>query len=152
MQPIGITGENELVFGERRLAACRDLLGWVEIPVRVVRVSSIAAGEYAENEMRKEFTPSERVAILQTIERLKHGGDRRSDQRPDRPDDDKAAKQVGFSSRRTANKAVQVVGKGVPELVAAMDRDEIAIDAGPKVPSRQSDRVGRNGSRHQLPS
>jgi hypothetical protein len=94
------------------------VLGWGEIAVRVVSVSSIAAGEYAENEMRKEFTPSERVAILETIERMNHGGDRRSDQRADLPVDDKAMKQVGFSSRKTANKAVQVVGRGVPELAA----------------------------------
>ena len=31
LQPIGITGDNELVFGERRMRACRDVLGWEEI-------------------------------------------------------------------------------------------------------------------------
>src|SRR5438552_4169540 len=30
---------------------------------------AITAGDYPENEMRKNFTPSERVAILETIER-----------------------------------------------------------------------------------
>jgi hypothetical protein len=38
-------------------------------------VSSIAAGEYAENGLRKDFTPSERVTIMDTIERMKRGGD-----------------------------------------------------------------------------
>lgn len=47
--------------------------GGPEIEVRLVDVSSIAAGEYAENELRKDFTPSERVAILETIERMKEG-------------------------------------------------------------------------------
>ena len=69
MQPVGITAAGELVFGERRLIACRDILGWHEIDVRVVDVTSIAAGEFAENELREDFTPSERVAILETINR-----------------------------------------------------------------------------------
>jgi hypothetical protein len=34
-----------------------------------VDVSSIIAGEYHENEVRKDFTPSERVAIARAIER-----------------------------------------------------------------------------------
>jgi hypothetical protein len=32
-------------------------------------VTSILAGEYHENEVRKDFTPSERVAIAKAIER-----------------------------------------------------------------------------------
>jgi ParB family chromosome partitioning protein len=32
LQPIGVSADGELVFGERRLRACRDLLGWTEIP------------------------------------------------------------------------------------------------------------------------
>lgn len=32
-----------------------------------MNVTSIAAGEYAENEMRKDFTASERVAIAQAV-------------------------------------------------------------------------------------
>jgi ParB family chromosome partitioning protein len=46
-----------------------------------VDVSSILAGEYAENEVRKDFTPSERVAIARAIER--QIGNRRG-QRTDR--------------------------------------------------------------------
>ena len=48
LQPIGITPGNELVFGERRLRAIKDILGWDRLPCAVVNVSSIAAGEYAE--------------------------------------------------------------------------------------------------------
>jgi hypothetical protein len=114
------------VFGERRLVACRDRLGWAEIDVRIVPVSSIAAGEYAENELRKEFTPSERVAILETIERMKAGNPNFSN-RPARVDSKTAAKSVGFRSKTTANDARRVVRDGVPELVAAMDKGAIAI-------------------------
>ncbi|MBM3786193.1 MAG: hypothetical protein FJW30_17680 [Acidobacteria bacterium] len=68
LQPVGITEENILVFGERRLLAVRDVLRQETIQARVVRVRSITAGEYAENEVRKDFTPSERVAIGKTLE------------------------------------------------------------------------------------
>jgi ParB-like chromosome segregation protein Spo0J len=63
LQPIGVTAGLELVFGERRLLAYRDILKHKTILARVVDVTSILAGEYHENEVRKEFTPSERVAI-----------------------------------------------------------------------------------------
>ena len=68
LQPIGVTPQDDLVFGYRRLVACRDILGWTAIDARVVNVTSIGAGEYAENEMRKDFTVSERVAILKALE------------------------------------------------------------------------------------
>ena len=57
LQPVGITEDGELVFGERRLLAVRDYLKKKTVLARVVRVSSITAGEYAENELRKDFTP-----------------------------------------------------------------------------------------------
>ena len=45
LQPIGITEENVLVFGERRLRAVQDVLRRETISARVVHVSSITAGE-----------------------------------------------------------------------------------------------------------
>lgn len=113
---IGITPENELVFGERRLAACRDVLAWERIDVRVVDVSSIAAGEFAENEMRKDFTPSERVAILETIERKKNGGNKRLEQSQNIASAPDAAKAAGFGNKETARQATLVTKKGVPAL------------------------------------
>ena len=69
LQPIGVTEKLELVFGERRLRATRDIPKKKMILARIVDVSSIIAGEYAENEIRKDFTPSERVAIAKAIEK-----------------------------------------------------------------------------------
>jgi hypothetical protein len=66
LQPIGVTADFALVFGERRLRAARNL-GWTAILARIVDVPSIVAGEYAENEVRKDFTPSERVAIAEAM-------------------------------------------------------------------------------------
>jgi hypothetical protein len=69
LQPIGVTERLELVFGKRRILAVRDILKKRTILARIVDVSSILAGEYHENEIRKDFTPSERVAIAKAIER-----------------------------------------------------------------------------------
>ncbi len=69
LQPIGVTDRLELVFGERRIRAVRDILKKKTILARIVDVSSILAGEYHENEVRKDFTASERVAIAKALER-----------------------------------------------------------------------------------
>jgi ParB family chromosome partitioning protein len=58
-----------LIAGERRLAACRQL-GWTYIPVHVVDLDDVIRGEFAENACRKDFDPSELVAIGEAVERL----------------------------------------------------------------------------------
>jgi ParB-like chromosome segregation protein Spo0J len=80
LQPIGITPDCRLVFGQRRLLVYQDILGQESIPARIVPVESMRSGEIAENTMRKDYTPSELVAIVQAIRTFSHGGDRRSDQ------------------------------------------------------------------------
>src|SRR6516164_6434183 len=55
LQPIGVTDRLELVFGERRIRAVRDILKKRTILARIVDVSSILAGEYHENEIRKDL-------------------------------------------------------------------------------------------------
>lgn len=67
LHPIVINHDNTLIAGERRLRACQ-LLGWNDVPVRVIDVPSLVAAERAENELRKDFTPSERVAIAREID------------------------------------------------------------------------------------
>src|SRR5436309_2489766 len=60
LHPIVIAPDNRLIAGLRRYQACKDVLGWTEILCRVLDLDSILAGQYAENEVRKDFTPSER--------------------------------------------------------------------------------------------
>lgn len=140
LQPIGISSDGLLVFGQRRLLACQNYLGWTEIDVRIVNVTSIAHGEMHENEVRKDFTASERVAIYETIEN--HIAERRgrptknvanSPQLSEIPKGTKtrdiAAKHAGFGGSTTAREAKAVVDKGTPELVEAMDKEEISIKA-----------------------
>jgi ParB family transcriptional regulator, chromosome partitioning protein len=72
LQPPGITEDNRLVYGARRLESC-ERLGWTEIPVIVIPLKDIIKGEFIENCVRKNFTVSERVAILDEIERQRIG-------------------------------------------------------------------------------
>jgi hypothetical protein len=109
-------------------------------------VSSIVAGEHVENEIRKDFTVSERVAIGQTIE--KELGNRRG-QRTDRglpenfPEVERGretrqivARRAGFGNETTYRQAKQVVASGVPELVEAVDNSEIAVSAAAKIATK----------------
>ncbi len=66
LQPIGIDSNYRLIFGERRLRAC-EILGLERIAARFIDVAKLAA-EHAENEVRKDFTAAERVAIAKAIE------------------------------------------------------------------------------------
>ena len=99
LHPIGVTPEMDLVFGERRVLA-HKLLGKKRVPARIVNISSIVLGEFHENFGRKDFTPSELVAIVETMRGYTHGGDRRSDQSRNSDDDlltaEEAAKLVGL--------------------------------------------------------
>lgn len=126
LQPIVVTPDRKLIAGERRLRACSEILGWQEIPTRIVEIDSIARGEHDENEVRKDFTPSERVAIMDAISRHSVGRPT-EDNRQNLVDKDTAAKLSGFGNRETARQARTVVERGIPELVEAMDAGDIAI-------------------------
>ncbi len=138
LQPIGITEENELVFGERRIRAAQRL-EWKTITARIVQVSSIVAGEYHENEIRKDFTPSERVAIGQEVEKLlgNRQGQRTDLELPhnraevDRGKEtrDIATQKAGFESRESYRQAKKVVEHGVPDLVQKVDDGAVSISA-----------------------
>jgi hypothetical protein len=61
LHPVVVTGSGELVAGGRRLAAVREL-GWAEVPVTVVDLTTAAdvlRGEADENTCRKPLTPYE---------------------------------------------------------------------------------------------
>jgi N6-adenosine-specific RNA methylase IME4 len=157
LQPIGIDGAGQLVFGERRLRAVRDVLGWSEIEARTVNVTSLVEGEHDENEVRKDFTPSERVAIARAIEdALGKRQGKRTDRaaetsgqaellaeppqdfaevRPGQETRDFAARKAGFGNRETARQAASVVDKGAPELVEAMDAGTVSVSAAADVAS-----------------
>ena len=52
----------------RRMAAAKSL-GWKTVPIRIIDIDAVVLGEHAENELRKDFTVSERVAIGEEVEK-----------------------------------------------------------------------------------
>ena len=66
LHPVVVTPDRKLIAGERRLKACTEL-GWKTIPVNVVDLDEIMRGERDENFVRKDFTPSEAVAIRDAL-------------------------------------------------------------------------------------
>jgi ParB family chromosome partitioning protein len=151
LQPIGVDKHFNLVFGARRLLACVDGLGWTEIPAVVVDLESILIGEYSENQFRKDFTPSERAAIGEAIEASlpkRQGGDRRSSSANAEVElkgnsVDIAAKRAGFRSAETFERAKKVAERGAPELIEAMDKGEVSINAAAKIASQPKDEQKR---------
>lgn len=128
--PVCVTADLVLLAGERRLVACRDVLHLREVPVRVFRdVADALLFEYDENEVRKEFTYSERVAIARALSA------RMGDGRSDRGEEDRAegtrrdliVEKSGLKSGSTLSRATKVVDYGSPDLVEAMDREEIPV-------------------------
>jgi N6-adenosine-specific RNA methylase IME4 len=143
LQPIGITPDKELVFGQRRLKAARKL-GWTSIPSRVVKVDALIA-ERDENEVRKEFTPSERVSIVRAIrERIGKRQGQRTDRLPENLREvpkgvdtiEFAAVKGGFGNDATYRQAEAVCDRGTPELVRAMDTGALSIHLASKLVER----------------
>lgn len=132
LQPIGVTADHDLVFGYRRLVACHEHLGIATIPARIIDVGDILRAEIDENEVRKAFTPSEKVAIVELLRGYAHGGDRKSDQSRSGDDDgdlltvDEAAAKVGWG-RDSYFRAKQVADDGVSELAEAMDAGRVSV-------------------------
>jgi ParB family chromosome partitioning protein len=71
LQPIGITPDCRLVFGQRRLLVYQDILGQESIPARIVPVESMRSGEIAENTMRKDYTAGTAAPIRLAVAMLK---------------------------------------------------------------------------------
>ena len=115
--------------------------------------------EHAENEIRKDFTPSERVAIAKAIEEeLKAtrplGRPKADDGQCElidpeitenfrelkgRETAEIAATKAGFGNETTYRQARKVTEEAIPELVDAMDKGEISISAAAKLVNAEPD-------------
>jgi N6-adenosine-specific RNA methylase IME4 len=141
LQSIVVRPDGRLIGGVRRFHAVK-LLGWTEIPVRIVDLDAVVRGEYAENAERKDFTLSESVAIKRALEPIEReaakerqreggrSGGKGSGKLPEASKGnaaDKVAKATGLA-RRTLEKAEAIVdaAEAEPEkfgkLLADMDR------------------------------
>lgn len=121
LHPIVVTPNNTLIAGERRVEAFK-VLGWDEIPATIIDIDAIARGERAENQDRKDFLPSEAVAIRGAIieverkaanSRMSEGGKGRKISLPSQSRD-KAAAGTGKSGR-TLDKAAEIVAAAEAE-------------------------------------
>lgn len=137
LQPIGVTKDRRIVFGYRRLLAARKL-GWETIAARVIDLEHFVVGQHDENEVRKEFTDSERVAIADAVAKAmpERRGKVNQDNCPElkgHQTRDIAAKKAGFENGKQYERTKEVVQHGIPELVEAMDQGAISTSAAVEV-------------------
>lgn len=142
LQPIGITSDKKLMFGGRRLQACKNI-GKETIPVRIFDIDAddpvvALRMEREENEHRLDLTPSEKVEIAMRIEKALAG---RQGQRTDlQPVQNFAQVNPGTKTRDIAAKAVDmnretyrqaktVVKSGNTNVIQQMDSGEKSIHA-----------------------
>lgn len=130
----------EAAFGEvgrQRFGICA-IWHKVQKPAKpTVDIDAIVLGEMHENELRKDFTVSERVAIGKAVEQAI--GERRG--RPvenvqeiaqlpkGQKTREEAAEKSGFGNAETYRQAKAIVENGAPELVEAVDAGKISIHA-----------------------
>lgn len=67
LHPVVLNERFELIAGHRRIKAY-EFLGRENIPAYIIPLKDIIKGEFHENAVRKDFTPSEIVAIKRTLE------------------------------------------------------------------------------------
>jgi ParB family chromosome partitioning protein len=137
LHPVVVNTELELIAGARRIAAY-GLLGRDAIPVRQVSIDSIVLGEMAKNELRKDFTVSERVAIGKAVEertKERRGRDNPQNLAELRGKETRtiAAEKSGFGNAETYRQAKTIVDSGAQELIAAVDEGDISIAAGASI-------------------
>lgn len=120
INPVTVNTDHVLLAGYRRLTACKAL-GWTDIPAHMVSTESEEQElriEISENEMRKEFSMTERLDYarrLQRIESIK-ADQRQKDGKYLSQNSDKGrtdeivSKQTGIGSRDTLRKA-QVIAE-----------------------------------------
>jgi N6-adenosine-specific RNA methylase IME4 len=133
LQPVVVDRDGVLIAGERRLKAWQlSMFREQPIPVHVVPLADIVAGEWAENDpaLRKDFLPSEAVAIRRVIEAklapaaaANKGGRGRKADNKERAGD-RAASFTG-KGRRTIEKAEKIVeaAEAEPERYGGLLRD-----------------------------
>lgn len=147
--PVVVDGARNLIAGERRLRACRDVLGWMEIPCRLYDELSEDERreiELEENVRRKDLTPfeasrqlvkqAETVApfISDAVSEKKEGETRGRKSHHEAPKEE-IAKAIGVSDAtlRRAEQHVEAVTK-YPEL-SVVPTQKAAIDAAKQLDS-----------------
>ena len=140
LHPIVVDSEGGLVAGARRLQACRDLLGWKEIPARVVDEVSPDTGELNENQARKELTDYERWELIENFVKKHRTANWQCGQFTKRQITIEAAAKENGSNGRRHFRITQIIRNGIPELKEAWLADEITISAAAVIAAQPEDR------------
>ena len=116
---------------------------------------SILHGEFVENAIRKEYTVTERIAIVEALRSFGHGDDRRSHEarKVAALTIDEAAKRAGLGGKDGYTRAKTVKDKGIAELQTAMDSGDLSIAAASKLARLQPEKqrqVLRGGTDHAI--
>ncbi|GGF73277.1 hypothetical protein GCM10010912_18120 [Paenibacillus albidus] len=132
INPIVVTSDYQLIAGERRLRAHQHL-GRQQVEVNVMEVRDYAHHlqlEISENEHRRDFTFSERIAYgkkIEELERLKAKERMSASDKESLPEGDKGqvrdivAEQAGFGSGRNYDKAKYIAENATSEIIQELD-------------------------------
>lgn len=131
LHPPVINENGELVAGFRRIKAYEEL-GWEEIPVNRVDIDKVVYGEFDENEIRKDFTATERVAIAKKVlpKEEKKAKERRLSQLKKGDEDPRSEKFTERELGEVKEKTAEKIGWSRPTLDKAIKIDE-AIEHDP---------------------
>ena len=140
LHPIVVDSKRNLIAGERRLTACKRL-EWLDVPVRIIDLDEgqLLRAQQDENTVRKNFTPTEMVAIKRAVEdkvKTPHGGDHTSEE---------SKRQILPLVRgKTIDKAAAIVGTS-PETLRKAEAVVTAAEADPKLAPivEEMDRTGK---------
>ena len=144
INPVTLTPDGKLLAGERRLRAVKSL-GWENVDARIVEdpddMKQINI-EISENDNRKEFTFSERKRIIEilhemfdaeakknSLANLKNGD---NSPRAQRCAVGKTSEKIGEIlgvGARTIEKSEYVADHATPEMIAALDAEQLSINA-----------------------
>lgn len=138
LQPIGLAPGNHLLFGGRRLEACRRL-GWESIPVTRPETRddalSLLKAERDENTCRKDMTPEELVDLglqIEELERPKNEARMRAGVRVDPEFSGTQGQSIPPGPSRTARAVGEALGmsaatyKRAKHVVEAARDDDVA--------------------------
>ena len=134
LHPIVVTPEGKLIAGGRRLKACKAL-GWDTVPVHRVYLQDITKGEYHENTARKDFLPSEAVAIQKALLPIESQAAR--ERQGTRTDLQPPAKLAGGWRGQTRDKVASYIGIGRTTLGKATK----VVEAAEREPEKFSNLV-----------
>lgn len=114
-QPITVRSDGQLLSGERRLRASRDVLNWSEIPAVVNDDLSREEATWIENLHREDLLPSQKTELAERLIAAK------------KLTAQEAADVLGMN-RRDLFRCFKVTRLDDPELTALMDSGEISQD------------------------